>query len=65
MQERHAYLRRMILAQKGLCEPHLSRLTTTTPYVQRVLHDRRKVYDLLIANDIDVPVHAYMERSVT
>ena len=38
------------------------------PYVlndlsmQRALHDRRCVYDLLMENNIDVPVHAYLNR---
>lgn len=34
----------------------------TNNQTQRVLHDRRRVYDLLVENDIDVPVHAYLER---
>ncbi len=32
------------------------------PNEQEVLHDRRRVYDLLMENDIDVPVHAYLSR---
>jgi len=32
--------------------------------MQRTLHDRRRVYDLLMENNIDVPVHAYLNRDL-